>query len=130
MDDLDQQVSRWLDKASRDLTTAQTVLSLEPPITDICCYHAQQCVEKCLKAFLCSQRMDIPRTHDLVRLLEWCLDLEPLLSKFVDTARELTDYVVETRYPDDWYEIPRDEAACSVEKAQEIMTFMRDELSK
>jgi hypothetical protein len=31
-------VSRWLIKAEHDLTTAQTMLSVDPPITDTACF--------------------------------------------------------------------------------------------
>ena len=45
-------MSRWLIKADNDLVTARTMLGVDPPVTDTACFHAQQCVEKCLKAFL------------------------------------------------------------------------------
>lgn len=120
MDDLRLQVERWLIKAGRDLATARATLALESPITDIACYHAQQCVEKCFKAVLCSQQRDVPRTHDLARLLEICLEAAPELAAFMQTARDLADYAVETRYPDSWREIPLAEASTAKAEAEAL----------
>lgn len=39
-------VERWLSKAERDLITARTILDNEPALTDVVCYHAQQCAEQ------------------------------------------------------------------------------------
>jgi hypothetical protein len=33
-------IVRWLDKASSDLRTAQTMLSVDAPTTDTICFHA------------------------------------------------------------------------------------------
>jgi len=35
-------------------------------------YHAQQCAEKYLKAYLVSAGVDFPYTHNISRLLELC----------------------------------------------------------
>ncbi|WXG41970.1 MAG: HEPN domain-containing protein [Candidatus Freyarchaeum deiterrae] len=46
-------VKFWIKKAENDLITAENLLNIlpEPPL-DIICFHAQQCAEKYLKAFL------------------------------------------------------------------------------
>jgi HEPN domain-containing protein len=45
-------VNGWLEKAGRDLEVAKRELSLTQPFTDIICFHAQQAVEKIMKAYL------------------------------------------------------------------------------
>jgi HEPN domain-containing protein len=42
----------WIEKAKRDLLTAQRELNDEEPFTDIITYHAQQAAEKYLKGYL------------------------------------------------------------------------------
>ena len=106
------------------------MLSIEKPVPDISCFHAQQCAEKCLKAFLCSRGADVPRTHDLARLLEGCIESDPSFGELGQHARELTDYAVETRYPDDWSEIPFEEAEDAVREAGTIAEFVRGRLSE
>ena len=45
-------IERWLIKADEDLRSAKNDLEDDPPITATACFHAQQCVEKCLKLFV------------------------------------------------------------------------------
>ena len=63
-------VREWVAKADNDLKTAVHTLKLgqECP-TDTVCFHAQQCVEKYLKAYLVLQGVDFPKTHDIERLV-------------------------------------------------------------
>ena len=41
---------------------------------------------------------------------------------------ELTDYAVAGRYPDDWREIPIDEASEAVKNATGAMSFIREKI--
>ena len=63
-------VQQWVLKAEHDLTTAAITLKLgtHGP-TDTICFHAQQCVEKYLKALLAWHGVDAPKTHNIKRLL-------------------------------------------------------------
>ena len=45
-------IESWLNKAEHDLLSAQRLLEIEPMILDNACFHCQQAIEKCLKAFL------------------------------------------------------------------------------
>jgi len=118
-------VRRWLERAEHDLRTAETMLDVPDPPVDVACFHAQQCVEKCLKAFLCAADVDAPRTHDLVRLLDMCVDRDARLDTLRDTARALADYAVTTRYPDEWREIPVEEGRDAVGRAREATALVR-----
>ena len=65
------QVRQWLEKAEHDLRNAEHTLTIrdeECPF-DTVCFHAQQCVEKNLKGWLVFRGMNVPRSHDLVVLL-------------------------------------------------------------
>lgn len=62
-------------------------------------FHAQPCVEKYLKARLAEAAMNIPRTHDLVALVQLLLPVEPLWASLAPTLRRLNDYAVKFRYP-------------------------------
>ncbi len=121
-------INRWLIKAGHDLKTAQTMLITDPPITDTVCFHAQQCAEKSLKAFLTFSDIHIEKTHFLPRLIELCRGINSSFDDLKEAAIALTDYAVEVRYPDDWREIPLNEAVKAVKNAEEIMTFVQREL--
>ena len=121
-------IERWLLKAENDLKTARTMLKADPPVTDVVCFHAQQCVEKCLKAFLVFADVHVKKTHYLPRLVEICRDIDSDFTELEDTAVELTDYAVAGRYPDDWREIPIDEASEAVKNATGAMSFIREKI--
>ena len=121
-------VARWLEKAANDLRTGETMISIDPPVPDTACFHAQQCVEKCLKAFLTFAQRHVERTHALPRLVKLCSEVDPTFGELRDTAVELTDYAVANRYPDDWREIPLAEAVTAVKLAADAMNFVRGKL--
>ena len=60
----------WISKAENDLKTAAHTLTLGADCpTDTVCFHAQQCVEKYVKAFLVAAEIAFPRTHDIEALI-------------------------------------------------------------
>lgn len=65
------------------------------------CYHAQQAVEKILKAFLISRGATALRTHNLVALLDTAVELEPSIADLKEACSLLTPYAVDLRYPGD-----------------------------
>ena len=90
----------WVTKAEGDYATAARELrARKSPNFDAACFHAQQCVEKYLKAL--AQEFNIPfgRTHNLDVLLIPLLRRYPQWSAMRPVLRELTAYAVETRYP-------------------------------
>jgi HEPN domain-containing protein len=90
----------WVEKAEGDYATAQRELrARKAPNYDAACFHAQQCVEKYLKA--CLQEADIPfgKTHDLVALFDSILKKKPSLELLRPYMRSLSVYAVELRYP-------------------------------
>lgn len=121
-------VQRWLTKADNDLQTAKLALEYKPELTDSICFHAQQCVEKCLKAYIVYLDKHIRKTHDLTPLVSLCEKYEPEFGKFHDIADELSAYAIIARYPDDWREIPLEEATEAVIKAETVMEFVLEKL--
>jgi len=62
-------VPQWLQKADNDLRTARhTLLIPDDCPCDTVCFHAQQCVEKCLRAILVCSQTPFSKTHDLEEL--------------------------------------------------------------
>ena len=69
--------SEWITKAEGDFATAQRELrAIDNTNYDAVCFHAQQCAEKYLKAFLQESNVSFPRTHDLAELLTLALTIE------------------------------------------------------
>lgn len=127
MDDKRLTIERWLIKADHDLLTAKTMLHVEGTM-DVVCFHAQQCAEKCLKAYLVFVGHDFPKTHDLHNLLKLCTDHDPSFASMEDDARILSDYAVEVRYVDDWRIIEPGEAANAIEMTTHIYEYVKQKL--
>jgi HEPN domain-containing protein len=90
----------WIDKAEGDFRTATREIKItQDPSYDGVCFHAQQCVEKYLKANLQAAGTAFPKTHDLVVLLDLSLAIAPNLDQFRSRLRLLTLAAVEIRYP-------------------------------
>ncbi|MFB3789257.1 MAG: HEPN domain-containing protein [bacterium] len=117
-------VRRWLGKARNDLQTARAMLDVNPSVTDVICFHAQQCAEKCLKAYLTHIDRHVERTHNLKKLLKDCAAHDPEFNQLMELAESLLDYAVITRYPDSWVEIPLAEAQTAAQNAARVMYFI------
>lgn len=120
---------RWLEKADHDLITARQTLLLPDGPTDTVCFHAQQASEKALKALLTFHRVSFPKVHDLVLLLDMAVTHLTDLGAFRERLAEISNYAVEARYPDDWFEPSREEAVQSLAVAEEIVARVRQKIS-
>jgi HEPN domain-containing protein len=94
--------TEWVQKAEEDFATLE-LLWRQPRLVapDVVCFHAQQCVEKYLKARLQEAGLEFPKTHDLDKLLNLARVVEPLWDSWRARLSLLTDYAVESRYPGD-----------------------------
>lgn len=93
-------VHEWVEKAEGDWhTMGREWRARKIPNYDSMCFHAQQCVEKYLKARLQSSGIDFEHTHKLVRLLDTVLPVEPTWVWMRDSLAVLSEYAVAFRYP-------------------------------
>jgi HEPN domain-containing protein len=63
------------------------------------CFHCQQCAEKYLKALLQESGRPVPRTHELVDLLNLLVSDHASLRSHKRGLVFLTDFAVDPRYP-------------------------------
>jgi HEPN domain-containing protein len=92
----------WLRYAKSDLNTAKHMFNdVHPRETEISCYHAQQCAEKSLKAYLIANETDPPYIHDLVELVRLCTANEANFSTIQPYCVSLNPYGVQVRYPNE-----------------------------
>jgi HEPN domain-containing protein len=87
-------------------------------------FHAQQCAEKALKAFLTLRRVRFERRHDLNYLIDLCAPLDSAFEQLRSEADELTPYAVEYRYPDALPFLSLDAARSTVATADRIYAFV------
>jgi HEPN domain-containing protein len=70
--------AEWVAKAEGDFATAgREVRARNTPNYDAACFHAQQAAEKYLKAVLQEHGSTVPRTHNLITLLELVRLIDP-----------------------------------------------------
>lgn len=93
------ETAEWVQKPEDDLKVARRESLAPDPVYDAVAFHAQQCAEKYLKAFLEKHGLPFPKTHDLVLLLDRAggrlPDLEPLRARLA----ALTAFGTAYRYP-------------------------------
>ena len=112
----------WIRKGRDDLRLAE--LALENGIFDYAAFHAQQAVEKFLKAFLIKHGKPLVRTHDIAYLTERCKEIDPSFEELYDLkAHYLSDFAVEVRYPG-YYSVPGELAGEAIEIARKVLNFV------
>ncbi len=119
-------VARWLEKAEDDWRLSHRLARDPESYTEATAFHAQQAVEKYLKAFLTWHQVEFPKTHDIKRLLKLASAQDPSLTERLSDAAELTAYAVEYRYPGEYPPVTTDDAASAVAVADHV----RDEIRK
>jgi len=91
-----ERAERWLTFAREDLRMAE--LAMAEALWNQVCFHAQQGVEKALKARLADRDETPPRTHKLIDLV--ALVGDTALAGLADEVRTLDRFYLPTRYPD------------------------------
>lgn len=123
-------IQEWLVKADNDLTAAAQILKLGATApTDTICFHAQQCVEKCLKALLVFRAVPFPKTPNIRVLMtlvppRWRPPLEE------DVQDQFTDYASVIRYPEAGLDISPRLAHKAVALARRVRKEVRRKLPK
>lgn len=127
-DEVLQIVRQWVERAEEDLRSAEHLLVWEESCpTNTVCFHAQQCVEKYLKAFLTSAQIEFPKMHSIAELMALLpAAARPQLG--AEEQQRLTNYATVTRYPGDWEPITREEAERAVDMARKVREAVRKHL--
>lgn len=125
-DSLKDHLEQWILKAEHDIISAQRLLEIEPMILDSACFHCQQAIEKCFKAFLLYKGQEIVKTHDVIFLQKECAKLDPIFTS-VD-LKDINLYAVTARYPDDTVLPEVEEAKYFYQLAQQVYELVKGRL--
>ena len=90
-----EKVNDWITYAEEDLAFARHGLTMAKPAYRSIAFHAQQCAEKVLKAYLVYHGIDFPFTHNIARLLE----LADEFTGWLDDLREAEELTSLPRLP-------------------------------
>jgi len=105
------EVRGWLARAAEDLRAGRHDLTAVPPLLNDAAFHAQQCAENALKAFLVNAQQQFRKTHNLTELGAAVVKLDSGLTGVAREASLLTDFAWRFRYPG---EVPAISAADAI----------------
>ncbi len=111
-------VQQWLKKADLDLQAARLLCAGELDDYFVSGFHAQQAVEKYIKAFLVRHQIEFPKTHDIGRLRQLVARRDATLAERLERADVLTPYGVDMRYPEEFEVISQKQAEQAVTLAE------------
>jgi HEPN domain-containing protein len=117
------EVKRWLQKARHDWSAVTKILTPDCDETDVAAFHCQQAVEKALKAYLVSRRIEFEKVHDLGLLLDHCASVDNDFEALRDAVEPLTLYAVTFRYPGP-AEPTRDEVERGLLVVEQVWAFV------
>lgn len=113
----------WLQYAYSDLDLARAKDISERVLLEELCFHAQQVVEKSLKALLIAKKVSFPKTHNIRTLIDLLSNHYSVPSE-LDEAAVLTDYAVESRYPGIIEPVEEEEYFKAVEIAESVLKWV------
>lgn len=123
----DEYLKNWLFRAEEDIAVIDSLNNTDPVLyASTICFHAQQAVEKFLKAFLVYHNIDFPRTHDVDFLLLECKKIDS--KDFNVDLGSLSDFGVNIRYPDDFYIPDKEETVQSRDVAHAIQGIVEKKI--
>ena len=96
--DAQRQAAELLILARRDQVAAAAFKSLPEIDFSIIAFHAQQCIEKCMKAALAQHGITYPRTHDLDDLYKLLSASGLAMPVSRELLNDITPYAVTSRH--------------------------------
>jgi len=117
----------WLQFAIEDRQSAEVLVAAG--LYSQACFHAQQCLEKALKALLVQQGQVPPRTHRLTDLLQQLALDWP--SDWIERMRQVDALYLSARYPDvspASHELGESEAQSALALARQVLERVAPEL--
>ncbi len=116
--------AEWYRFANENWQVAERELMYQEPAAHTICFLSQSAAEKYLKGYLIAHGWMLERTHDIIRLLELCVEHDERFAELVSEGAVLNEYITEGRYPGDiaYEDIGRDDA----EEALRIVRRIRD----
>ncbi len=122
-------IQKWLDFAREDLEIAENILNdLEFTVFRAVCFNSQQSSEKYLKAYQLHFDLEIVKTHDLNYLISTLKEFDKEIVQLEIFAKQLINYAVKYRYPDDFEDLTKQNAEESIQIAKQIQQFILNKI--
>jgi HEPN domain-containing protein len=112
----------WLRHARSDLALARVERPAEV-FLEMLCFHAQQAVEKSIKAVLLAKGIHFPYTHDIAKLISLVKETEISWPEDLNQAADLTEYASETRYPGSMEPVSEEDYRQAIGIAEQVLAW-------
>lgn len=121
-------INEWVQKAEGDFNSSLLEYRARKyPNYDAAGFHAQQCIEKYLKAILQKNNVPFQKIHDLLALMELCLPFIPELELYKELLAYINQFAVAFRYPGE--SATREQAKQAVKALKLLRPILRQRLS-
>lgn len=112
----------WLNRALSNLNLGKNCIQ-GVNLEDLC-FNFQQSVEKSLKAILIKNNIKVPRTHSISELISILKEKSIIVPDEIQKiAPSLNIYAVDTRYPDNYFVIDKEDYKEAFEIAEKVYNW-------
>jgi HEPN domain-containing protein len=120
-------VHEWIEKAEGDFEAALHLNKSRKVkrIYFIIAFHCQQAIEKYLKALLICHKIDFPKTHDLLELLDLIKSKDRFLFSIAKEFKVLNPFAIGFRYPGDSIELAELKQVVAATKKLRLLLLQR-----
>ena len=118
----------WINKAEDDLKVVKD--GLGKFANWIILFHAQQAIEKYLKAYLVFHNKKIEKTHDITYLINQCIKINSKFKKLLNYEIEIFEFAISSRYPSKENSLSNHIIKEASNIAEEIKNFVLEQLEK
>ncbi len=116
------EAEEWLKKGEEDFKTAE--INFKNKRYDAAAFFVQQSVEKALKALEIEKLGNFDKTHDLYFLGKKL----KLPQELLDICDEISEYYVETRYPDTYAVFTKEKVSDALKKSGRVRLWIREKI--
>jgi len=117
-------IKEWVEKAEGDYHSAlREYRARKHPNYDAAGFHAQQSIEKYIKAILQLKNIRFEKVHDLLALMKLCLPIVPELEMHKELLSYLNPFAVAFRYPGE--SATREEALQAIKAMKTLKPILR-----
>ena len=117
----------WRFLAERDMTAAEYLVKMYPPLNEIIAYHCQQATEKYLKGVLVTLGEEPPYTHNLDELCVLVEKYRPSFSAILSFCTKISQFAVQPRY-DFGISLSDTDMRLVLEYTRKIIAFLEKEV--